>query len=502
MAAELLGAKMIAPFFGTSLNVWAGVLSITLLALAGGYYLGGYLTTRYDARKLLIVVLLIAGLTLGLMRFSAPAVMKALTDVSLNVGVLVALFVYLLPPILCFGMVSPIIIHILVNKLAQTGSVAGRVYAVSTVGGVITTLVFGFAIIPEFGISRPTLITGAVVAALPLLVFVKPTTIVSSAVVAGFCLVGTTSTPRPLPGMVTMRMFSEGLMGQVKVGDFGWAKPPYGQFQLRGLFVNNTVQTLMNQQNGVSHLEYVWFVKPLLSAFDADHKALLVGLGGGVIAKAIRERGTHVQVVEIDKRLPGIARDYFGLPADVPVAVDDGRHYLRSSDDTYDLIMFDAFLGENPPWQLLTRECFEEAKAHLNTGGVFLIEFYGFLTGDHGIIGKSVYRTLMESGFKHVDMIATSSTDGIERNLIYVASDTPVNYDSLDYNQTVYGEPITNLEDYLVDPRSLDMSEAILLTDDRPVLDKLLAGPAIQWRESLNAQFRDNFLREGKPLFY
>jgi hypothetical protein len=83
-----------------------------------------------------------------------------------------------------------------------------------------------------------------------------------------------------------------------------------------------------------------------------------------------------------------------------------------------------------------------------------------------------------------------------------VASDTPVNYDSLDYNQTVYGEPITNLEDYLVDPRSLDMSEAILLTDDRPVLDKLLAGPAIQWRESLNAQFRDNFLREGKPLFY
>jgi spermidine synthase len=503
MAVELLGAKMAAPFFGTSLYAWAGVLAVTLLALAGGYFLGGFLTTRYDSRKLLIAVLLVAGFTTALMRFSAPAVMKALIDSSITTGVLVSLCVYLLPPILCYGMVSPIIIRMLVDRTTESGTTSGKVFAVSTLGGVINTLVFGFVIIPEFGIGKPTLMSGALVALLPLLLRPNVIPIAGALMIIAFAFMKATKKQESPTGMIRMVYASEGLMGQVKVTDFGWTEPGYLNNQLvRCLFVNNTTQTMVTHHDGTSLLTYIWFIKPLLSRYGKGDKTLLIGLGGGALAKAIHERALDLRVVEIDERLPELARTYFGLPPEIETTVDDGRHFIRKTQENYNLIIFDAFLGENPPWQLLTTECFRETRERLLPGGMLVIEFYGFIEGKRGVVGRSVYRTLQSAGFENVEIIATAPRDGLERNLIFVASDVLIDFDSLDYRQTVYREPIGNLKDFMLDKTSLDTTDALLLTDDRPVLDKLLARPAMEWRESLNERFRNQFIRENKPLFY
>lgn len=503
MAVELLGAKMAAPFFGTSLYVWGGVLAITLLALAGGYFTGGFLTTRFQPRKLLTVVLLIAGATTVLMRFSAQAIMTQLMEASITTGVLISLFIYLLPPIFCFGMVSPIIVRMLTLQVVESGKVTGRVFAISTLGGVVSTLVFAFLVIPEFGIAKPTLISGAVVALLPLLLLPRFAHAAASLAVVFFSMAHLIVSPQPPAErrMINLLHTSEGLMGQIKIADFGWTEEPYLRNQLvRCLFVNNTTQTIVNRKDGTSLLTYIWFIKPLLSRFKQGDKVLLVGLGGGALANAISDRGLDLHAVEIDPRLPQLSREYFGLPPEVETTVDDGRHFIRSTRDKFNLVIFDAFLGENPPWQLLTTECFRETRQHLLPGGMLVIEFYGFIEGKRGMVGRSVYRTLKASGFEHVEVIATAPQDGLERNLVFVASDEPVNFDSLDYRQTVYREPISNLRDFLV--RNIDTSQALVLTDDRPVLDKLLARPAIEWRESLNQRFRDQFIREDNPVFY
>jgi spermidine synthase len=243
-------------------------------------------------------------------------------------------------------------------------------------------------------------------------------------------------------------------------------------------------------------------MKPLLTHFRPGDKTLLIGLGGGALANAIHQRGLDLQVVEIDERLPDISREYFGLSPDVAVTVDDGRHYLRAKEGKYSLVILDAFLGENPPWQLLTKECFSEIQQQLLPGGVLVIEFYGYIESNRGKVGRSVYKTLKAAGFMNVEVIATAPGDGLERNLIFIASEDAINFDSLDYRQTVYRDPITNLKDFLLDPRSIDTADAILLTDDRPVLDKMLARPAVEWRESLNERFRNQFIREDQPLFY
>jgi len=64
MACELIGAKLVAPYFGGSLYVWASVLAVTLGGLAAGYFLGGSFSKKYDNRKLLFYVLLLAGIFL------------------------------------------------------------------------------------------------------------------------------------------------------------------------------------------------------------------------------------------------------------------------------------------------------------------------------------------------------------------------------------------------------------------------------------------------------
>src|ERR1041385_3859724 len=75
MAAELLGAKMLAPYFGSSLYVWSSVLGITLGGLALGYFAGGILSQKKNAERDLYAVLLASAIFLIAMPVLAKMVM-------------------------------------------------------------------------------------------------------------------------------------------------------------------------------------------------------------------------------------------------------------------------------------------------------------------------------------------------------------------------------------------------------------------------------------------
>ena len=161
MVIELLGAKAIAPYYGTSLYVWASVLGVTIGALALGYFLGGVISRRYPAERSLFVLLLIgAGFTL-LAPYLAPTVWPATEALGVRLGSLVAILMYLLPSVTCLGAVSPVIIQLISRDVVAAGQSAGTVYAISTVGGVLATLLAGFFLIPEIGLRVTALLTGA-----------------------------------------------------------------------------------------------------------------------------------------------------------------------------------------------------------------------------------------------------------------------------------------------------------------------------------------------------
>ncbi|MBI4714761.1 MAG: fused MFS/spermidine synthase, partial [Nitrospirae bacterium] len=113
MAAELIGAKLVAPYYGSSLYVWAAVLAITLGGLATGYFLGGIISARYPHRKTLYRIMLASSVLVALMPQTAVWILEATLDLEIRVGITLSCLVFLFPPLILFGMVSPLIVRLI-----------------------------------------------------------------------------------------------------------------------------------------------------------------------------------------------------------------------------------------------------------------------------------------------------------------------------------------------------------------------------------------------------
>ncbi|MGB0514713.1 MAG: fused MFS/spermidine synthase, partial [Wenzhouxiangellaceae bacterium] len=173
MVVEITGAKLLGPVYGSSLYVWSAVLALTLGGLAGGYFLGARLSRSTTARSALFGALALSAVWVAVMPWLAPLVMQATLGLELRLGVTLACLVFLVPPLVAFGTVSPMMIRLLAERLAGSGHASGTVYAVSTAGGILFTLVTAFWAIPVLGKQLTLLLTAAALALPALLYFAR-----------------------------------------------------------------------------------------------------------------------------------------------------------------------------------------------------------------------------------------------------------------------------------------------------------------------------------------
>jgi predicted membrane-bound spermidine synthase len=167
MAVELMGAKLVAPFYGGSLYVWTVVLAITLLGLTLGYYIGGRLAKKQPSETKLFVILGVSALLVLALPLTASISMALTRGMGLIVGICISCFLLLFPPMLCFGMVSPMVVSLMSSQLETVGKTAGTVYFTSTLGGIAATFFFGLYFIPVAGLRLCATITGLSLAVLP-----------------------------------------------------------------------------------------------------------------------------------------------------------------------------------------------------------------------------------------------------------------------------------------------------------------------------------------------
>ncbi len=161
MAVELIGAKLVTPFFGNSIYVWASALGFTLLGLMSGYFLGGWLSYRHPQRRLLYGVVLASGLLVALMPLTATGIVGLTSGLGLKTAVMLSEFTLLVPPVLLFGIVSPMIIRLITAHVAEVGTSAGRIYTLSTVGGILFNFLMGLYLIPFLGVKASAWITAS-----------------------------------------------------------------------------------------------------------------------------------------------------------------------------------------------------------------------------------------------------------------------------------------------------------------------------------------------------
>lgn len=155
MAVEVLGSKIMAPFYGTTILVWTSVIGATLGGLALGYFLGGKLIKdqfENDFKTLNFIVLLSGLFLIFILLFS-----RTLLDLSMmfpvKIGVTISGILILSPVLILFGTVSPIIINLITDNAENTSRNSGLIYAISTFSGILFTLFVGLYSIPFLGIK-------------------------------------------------------------------------------------------------------------------------------------------------------------------------------------------------------------------------------------------------------------------------------------------------------------------------------------------------------------
>jgi predicted membrane-bound spermidine synthase len=165
LAAEIAAQRLVAPAFGASTVVWANTIAVVLLALAGGYWLGGRLADRHpDVRSLALTALLGAALVALIPLAAIP--LLGLTEDRLDElgGSLLVVLVLVGPPVLVLGAVSPWAIRLRVRTVEDAGDVTGRLYALSTAGGLVGTFAAALVLIPLVGTRWTFLIAAGLLA--------------------------------------------------------------------------------------------------------------------------------------------------------------------------------------------------------------------------------------------------------------------------------------------------------------------------------------------------
>ncbi len=176
MAVELIGAKLVTPAYGNLIYVWASALGFTLLGLMCGYFLGGWLSYRYPDHKLLFLIVFFSSILVALMPLTASGILGLVSSMGLKTGIMVSEFAILFPPVLLFGIVSPMVIRLITDDVQEVGNSAGRIYAISTIGGILLNFLVGLVLLPWVGVKETAwLVAGSLaVTAATFLLFTKP----------------------------------------------------------------------------------------------------------------------------------------------------------------------------------------------------------------------------------------------------------------------------------------------------------------------------------------
>src|SRR4051812_26148159 len=166
LATEMAGARLLAPFFGSSNVVWANVIGLILIYLSLGYWLGGRLADRPPDERTLALVALVAAARVAALPFLTEPALSAAADAFVNVsagafiGSFLAAMLMFAIPVTALGAVSPWAIRLAVRDVSEAGTVAGRLYAVSTLGSIAGTFLPVLVLVPAIG-SRRTLLAVA-----------------------------------------------------------------------------------------------------------------------------------------------------------------------------------------------------------------------------------------------------------------------------------------------------------------------------------------------------
>ncbi len=485
LALEVVGTRLISPFYGSSIYTWSALITTTLVALAFGYAWGGRLADRHPHLTLFAKILLAAGLTVAAVPVMREAVLRASAPLGVKLGAVTAAAILVGPSLALLGSLGPVATRLTATGAADAGRRAGDAWAVSTAGSVLGAALTGFVLIPLWPASRILLAAAAALIALGawgtwLSARRLPLGQLAAAAACVVCAVRAETRAHPL-----VRARGESAYGRVEVLDSG---------RKRYLLVNGTAQSAMDADTGRSDSKYDLSLEWMLALRPGARRALALGLGAGLLPMALERAGLTVDVFEIDPVILGAARGWFGYAPKGRVTIADARAELEAGrGGPWDMMVLDAFGAESMPAHLFTTEAFTRMREAMIPGGVLAVNMVTAVSGPEANAWRAAYKTLSRVYPNVRAFVADDPTDGLA-NILLFASAGPLDAPA----SSAPAEARAGAREMLsreLKPTAAELELVPAMTDDHAPLDALLAASAVRWRGVLQSAMSEVLVR-------
>ena len=298
MLLEVSSPLVVAPVLGSSINIWATLITLSIAALAIGYFLGGRYAAKGYGPDSVVSIFAFNSFII----FSGWIMIWIQNNYSIMFEyhffswliIIVLLFI----PLVLFGFTTPVLISGLNTIYKQNSDIVGKVYSVSTLGGILFSILAGFYFIPGLGLSDTILLAVVLTGVLPFISYFKlkkKKFYASLALLMLLSIIAMNKKP-VLADSPSIKLieYSEGINGQLIVADI--IRTDHVE---RMLFINRMGQTWFNLTSNYSVWSYPNYITSLGSMFPEGSNSLVLGLGGGIVSKQLKDYCKHnVDAVE------------------------------------------------------------------------------------------------------------------------------------------------------------------------------------------------------------
>jgi spermidine synthase len=423
LGAEIAAARLLAPFFGASTIIWANTIATVLVALSAGYAIGGRLADRRRDLEGLCAVVLIASVLLALVPLLADPFLKlsvkALGGLSVGgfLGSLVGVLVLVAVPVMLLGTVAPYANRLTVSSVTETGTVTGRLYAISTAGSLVGTFLAALLLIPLIGTHRTFLVFALALALAAAPGIASRWSLLVPVAIAAMFALSPPAIGADVPGghviFETETPYQYARVVQFRSGE-------------RWLQLNEGVAIHSLYRPGSYLTGGYWddfLVLPFAGELGTPRRIAILGDAAGTVARAYGHYfpSTRVDAVELDGELTAIGRRFFDLRGPrLHLYTADARPWLAASTSRYDDIFLDAYRQPYIPFYLVTKEFFASVRAHLRPGGALIINV-GHLPNSGALeravtaTAHSVFPAVVRDPFSTTNSLVLASTGGLSR---------------------------------------------------------------------------------------
>ena len=440
MILELVAARVLSPYVGSSNLIWTTIIGVMLISMSVGYWLGGKKADKDPSRNSLSNLILLGALTASLIPLLETVLVSnfaKITDNLVVIALITSAVIFGIPSFVV-ATVSPFAVKLRDKEYENLGEISGSTSSLSTIGSIFGTFLAGFFLIPTFGVR--TIVLGITIVLLILAILLHEdknrkyfifVAIIAISIFA-FQILGKVVFEKQNPDIIedVDSQYSRIWIKQVAANDTTY----------KTMQVENGLESYVDEKTGDMGARYLYYYD-LADYYLKDFKSTLM-IGGAAYTYPTHYLDKYedktIDVAEIDEKMTELAEKHFNLDINnerLNIYHQDGRSFLNTTKNKYDVILIDAFKGENAPFELTTYEAIKNARNILNDNGMVITNVISSLEGEEADFIEYEYSTYKKV-FDDVKLFKVRNYEDNERqNIILIGFKGNTNIDDSKYEE-------------------------------------------------------------------